>query len=52
MIITVPKNFLWEKIIQFCPHCDTQTVHALSKSGEFYACGCGHTLTVEIKEDE
>lgn len=52
MIISLDKNFLWEKIIQFCPHCKTQTVHALSKKGDYYSCGCGGKIDVEIKEDD
>ena len=51
MIISLDKNFLWEKIIQFCSRCGTQTVHALSKRGDYYSCGCGEKIDVEIKDE-
>ena len=47
-IITIERVFLWKTIIQYCVHCDTPTVHALSKSQEFYACGCGSQIFVEV----
>ena len=50
-IITIERAFLWKTIIQHCVHCDTPTVHALSKSQDYYACGCGEIINVEIKEE-
>jgi lysyl-tRNA synthetase class I len=48
-IITIERVFLWAKCILFCERCDTNTVHALSKSGEYYNCGCGSQIFVELK---
>lgn len=52
MIITLNKNFLWSKTILFCVHCDTNTVHALSKTGDYYSCGCGEIIKVELEDDD
>lgn len=50
--ITIEKVFMWAKCLLPCEHCETTTVHALSKSGEYYVCGCGTQIKIEYKEEE
>ena len=51
MIITLQKSFLWPTTILFCAQCDTNTVHALSKWGDYYSCACGETVTIELEDE-
>ncbi len=37
-------DYLWEKVLLYCKVCKTITVHSLSHSGDFYACGCGEII--------
>ena len=37
----------WETVIKYCKACERMTVHALSKSGTFYACGCGEIIRID-----
>lgn len=39
------KNFT--KQIKYCTFCDRMTVHALAKSGTFWACGCGEVIRID-----
>lgn len=38
----------WKTVIKYCKACDRPTVHALSQSGTFYACGCGEIIRIDI----
>lgn len=51
MIISVNKNFLWPTCILPCANCKTNTVHALSKTGNYYACSCGETVEIELEDE-
>ena len=42
-------------MIKYCKTCERPTSHALSKSGTFWACGCGDIIridTVSNKKEE
>lgn len=51
-IITIVKAFIWNKCLLHCSECGTVTVHALSKDGAYYSCGCGTCIDIEYKEEE
>lgn len=48
--VVVIEGYLWKKKILFCIHCNTNTVHALAKSHEYYSCGCGNIIDIEYEE--
>ena len=52
MIITIEKEMLAKHCIIFCPICETETKHVLSRSNEFYSCACGNICDIELKEEE
>jgi hypothetical protein len=35
-----------------CTSCGTTTNHVLSRSGEFYSCGCGEIVWIEFPNEE
>lgn len=37
----------WTTVMKLCRNCGRYTVHALSKSGDFYACGCGEIIRID-----
>lgn len=37
----------WKTVMKYCRNCERMTVHALSKSGTFYACGCGEIIIID-----
>lgn len=37
----------FRKQIKYCRACKRPTVHALSKSNTFWACGCGEIIRVD-----
>ena len=39
-------------ILWYCPVCGTKTKYVLTMSREFYACGCGTILDIEVIEGE
>ena len=44
----------WKTMMKFCRRCERQTLHALSQSETFWACGCGEIIridTVSNKEE-
>jgi hypothetical protein len=50
-VITIEKTMLAKHCLLLCTNCGTTTNHVLSRSGEFYSCGCGCIIEVEIKEE-
>lgn len=51
MIISVNKNLMRESIIAYCSKCRMGTLHTLSKAGDYYACGCGEKIDVEVTDE-
>jgi hypothetical protein len=38
--------------ILFCPHCETYTVHYISRMKDYYACQCGNIVEIDVIEEE
>ena len=51
-VITIESTMLAKHCVIFCTNCGTETNHVLSRSKEFYACGCGEIVEIELKEDK
>jgi len=49
-VIEIDKELLSKSIVIFCPECDTPTKHVLSVSKQYYSCGCGTIVEIEIKD--
>ena len=51
-VIEINKWLLSKSIVLFCPECGTSTKHVLSQSQQYYSCGCGTIVDIEIKDDD
>jgi hypothetical protein len=52
MVITIEKTMLAKHCLLLCTNCGTTTNHVLSRSGEFYSCGCGEIVWIEFPNEE
>jgi len=49
-VIEINRWLLSKYMVLFCPTCGTSTKHVLGQSKQYYSCGCGTIVDIEIKD--